>query len=111
MKTVQEMYLDKLRREEMPRLKAKARANVEAQFRTEQAKLEAELEAKLEGGQQAEHNRWREVLRRILTDKFGSMAPEHEIRIETAPLDELQNLITRTATADSIEVVFASRDA
>jgi hypothetical protein len=47
----------------------------------------------------------------MLTDKFGSMAPEHETRIETASLDELQNLITRAATADSIEIVFASRDA
>ena len=92
MKTVQEMYLDKLRREEMPRLEARAMAKVRANLQAE------------------ERDRWREVLRKTLTNKFGPIEPEHEHRIETASLEELQGLFTRTATSDSLEAVFATRD-
>jgi hypothetical protein len=59
---------------------------------------------------EVERDRWREVLRNTLTDKFGQVEPEHERRIETASLDELQHLFTRAATSDALEAVFAPRD-
>jgi hypothetical protein len=59
---------------------------------------------------EVERDRWREVLRNTLTDKFAQVEPEHERRIETASLDELQHLFTRAATSDALEAVFAPRD-
>jgi hypothetical protein len=146
MKTVQEMYLEKLWREEEPRmrdwlkaeltadleaklrvdleaklrvdLEAKLRVDLEAKLRAEEAKLRAEQaklraeQAKLRADIDAEHRtRWRSALRETLEHRFGSIPPEHEARIEAASLDELQHLVTRAATNESIEAVFASPDA
>jgi hypothetical protein len=115
MKTVQEMYMDKLRREEMPRLRAEAQAIEKARFEAmaeakAEAMAEAKAEAMAEAKAEAERDRWREVLRRTLTDKFGRVEPEHERRIETASLEDLQLLFSRAATSDALEAVFAPRD-
>ena len=139
MKTVQEMYLEKLWREERHQLEARAlaiaEAKVEASLQAKaealaevkaealaevkaealaevkaEALAEAKAEALAEAKAEAERDRWREALRKALVDKFGSIEPEHERRIETASLDALLDVFSRAATSDCLEAVFAPRD-
>jgi hypothetical protein len=57
--------------------------------------------------EQMRHEGHTHVLRKLLALKFGALRPEHEARLSSATLDELDRWVERVLTAKTIEDVLA----